>query len=282
MKTLIKHVMPGLLLAMAATAVMADTSVLVLESSALVEGSIVVAKDGTVQDVLVDNPARYGAPIVELVRKTALRWRFEPILLDGTPVTAKCSMHARVVLKKLPDGQFAASVKGATFGDDGAHSTDNLRNTSHNKRIMPEYPDFAVQNRVQGTVYLSVRVDRSGKVIDAAAEQVNLTGFGEKHDLRRYRDALAGSAIKAAKRWIYKPPTTGKLAAEESWSARVPVTYRLGTPRHEPVWKTYVPGPYTPAPWVDKPDANAADALADDSVQTDGAGPTLLSPLSHG
>lgn len=91
-----------------------------------------------------------------------------------------------------------------------------------------------------------------------------------------------------ARQWTYTVPTTGKLAGQDSWTARVPVNYTLNEmdrPKTDSVWQTYVPGPYTPAPWVDKPDMNAADALADDDsdhVQTDGAGPVLLSPAHRG
>ena len=80
-------------------------------------------------------------------------------------------------------------------------------------------------------------------------------------------------------------PTTGKLAGQDSWTVHTTVTYHLdemGGPKSDLTWQSYVPGPYTPAPWVDKPDMNAADALADDALQTDGAGPTLLTPLNHG
>jgi hypothetical protein len=103
--------------------------------------------------------------------------------------------------------------------------------------------------------------------------------------LRRYREILGDAAVKAARKWSYVTPTTGKLARQDSWTARVPVTFRLnesGTPVPESVWQTYLPGPYKPAPWVDRPDMEGADALADGAVHTEGAGPTLLAPLKHG
>lgn len=279
-----KKAMFGALLAMA-TMVAQASSIKDIESSAVVSGTIVLAKDGTVQMAVVDDGAKYGQPIADLVRKAALQWRFQPVLLHGEPVVAKASMHVRVVLKKMSDGNFNARVKGATFGDSNADSADTLHNAEGNKRIPPKYPEAAIRGRVQGTVYLALRVDRSGHVVEAVAEQVNLGNIGSDHILKQYRTILAESALKAARQWSYAIPTTGPLAKQDSWTAHVPVNYALNVmnaPKPDRTWVSYVPGPYTPAPWIDKPDMNAADALADDAVRTDGAGPTLLSPFNHG
>ncbi|MBQ4853167.1 energy transducer TonB [Rhodanobacter sp. B2A1Ga4] len=256
-----------------------------VESSAVVSGTIVLAKDGTVQTAVIDDGARYGQPIADMVRKAALQWRFQPVLRHDEPVVAKSSMHVRVVLRKMPDGNYNARIKGATFGDSRTDSTDSLRDIESRKKIPPQYPQRAIQARVQGTVYLALRVDRSGHVVEAVAEQVNLGSIGPDSLLEQYRKILAESALRAARQWNYAIPTTGPLARQDSWTAHVPINYtlnELGAPKPDRTWVSYVPGPYVPAPWVDKPDINAADALADDTVRTDGAGPTLLSPFNHG
>ena len=279
-----KKALLGALLATATMVAQAGT-VQNIESSAIVKGTIVLARDGTVQTAVVDHPAKYGQPIADMVRKAAMQWRFHPVLLDGEPVVAKSSMHVRVVVKKMPDGNYSARIKGATFGDDDSNDTGTVHGAAGNKKIMPHYPMEAVRSRVQGTVYMALHVDRGGHVTEAAVEQVNLGITGSELALRKYREILAKSALTTAQKWTYVIPTTGKLAKQDSWTVHVPVTYylqELGEPMRERVWETYIPGPYTPAPWVDKPDADAADALVDDAVQTDGAGPTLLSPINHG
>lgn len=256
-----------------------------LESSTVVKGTIVLATDGKVLTAIVDDEASYGKPIADMVRKTALQWRFQPVMRDGRPVVAKASMHVRVVLRKTSDGVYSARVKGATFGDDDKNSTDTLHIAEGNKNIQPRYPKAAVRGRVQGTVYLSLRVDHDGHVVEAIAEQVNLDNVGPNGVLRQYREILADAALKAARKWSYVTPTTGKLSRQDSWTAHVPVSFNLvefGKAPSQSVWRTYVPGPYTPPPWVDRPDMDAADALADGTLQTEGAGPTLLAPLKHG
>ena len=279
-----KKAMLGALLAMAAMTAQAATRQDV-ESSAVVNGTIVLTKDGTVQTAVIDNAAKYGQPIADMVRKAALQWRFHPVLRNNEPVIAKASMHVRVVLKKMPDGNYNARIKGARFGDYNANSTDELRNAESNKKLLPRYPMDAVRGRVQGTVYLSLHVDHSGHVIDAVAEQVNLNNIGPDSELRQYREVLAKATLETARKWTFLPPTTGDLTKQDSWTVHIPVTFslaRAGLPSPDGVWQTYVPGPYTPAPWVDKPDVSAADALADGVLQTDGAGPTPLSPINHG
>jgi len=279
-----KKALFGALLALAATAAHASTARDV-ESSTVVKGSIVVAKDGTVQTAVVDDAKKYGQPIADMVRRAALQWRFQPVLRDGAPVLAKASMHVRVILKRISAGNYNARIKGATFGDSDPNDTGTLRNAERIQRIAPRYPEAAIRARVQGTVYMALHVDRSGRVTEAVAEQVNLGNTGPDRVLQRYRDVLAKAALTAARQWTYAIPATGKLARQDSWTARVPVNFYLnefGAPKLDRTWQTYVPGPYTPAPWVDRPDMDAADAIADGAVQTDGAGPTLLSAPDHG
>lgn len=278
-----KKLMFGALLALTAAAAHAGLTKS-LETSAVVDGTIVLAKDGAVQFATVEHPEKYGQPIADLVRKVALTWRFDPVLRDGQPVVAKASMHVRVILTKNADGNFTARIKGATFGGNNEDTPDNLY-SENQKKIGPHYPPAAIKARVQGAVYLALHVDREGHVTDALAEQVNLENTGPDGLLQKYRQLLAKASLDAARRWIYRVPTTGQLAGQDSWTLHVPIVYTLnetGAAPVERVWRTYVPGPYTPAPWVDKPSMATADALADDGTYTEGAGPVLRSGFGQG
>ncbi len=272
-----KKAMLGALLAVAAMATQAGPFKN-LESSAIVSGSIVLAKDGTVQAVTVDNEARYGKPIADLVRKAALQWLFYPVVRDGKPVVAKSNMYVRVVLSKTADGNYSARIKGATFGSMNSKSTEAVHNADINKNLPPRYPMEAIRARVQGTVYLALRVDRSGKVVDAVAEQVNLQNSGPDNVLNRFRRIMAEASLQVAHRWQYVVPTTGPLAQQASWTVHVPINFQLGASSTSGAWETYVPGPYTPAPWTDKSDMATADILSAGGLRTDGAGPVLRSP----
>lgn len=277
-----KKAMFGALLATAAMVAHASTS-RNLESSAVVNGTFVLAKDGTVQAAEIKDEAKYGKPIADVVRKAALQWLFYPVLREGKPVVAKVSMHVRVVLQKTPDGNYSARIKGATFGDIDGKSTDALHISESSKHAAPRYPMNALRARVQGTVYLALHVDRSGHVTDAVAEQVNLANIGPDSILKQYRDMMAKATLDAARRWTYEVPTTGRLAGQDNWTAHVPVTFTLDderAPATGSVWQTYVPGPYTQPPWTEKSDMDAVDAVANDDVRTEGADPVLL-PSPH-
>lgn len=253
-----------------------------LETSAVVSGTVMLAKDGSVQGVEIPDAAKYGQPIADFVHETAMKWRFVPVEVDGKPVAAKTFMHARVVLKKQADGNYSARIRNVSF-DGGPGATDDLASNGSFLKFPPKYPEVAIKGRVQGTVYLALRVDRSGHVTDAVAQQVNLFSIGPEHELVVMRKALAESAITAARHWSYTPPTTGRLVNDAFWVARAPVTYAIGTSsRPQPaVWQTYVPGPYTPVPWATESSPGTADTLADGEVHTDGAGPKLLSALDR-
>lgn len=259
------------------------SSVKDLESSAVIDGSIVVTTDGSVRTTQIDEPEKYG-PIAEMVRNAALKWRFQPVLRHGEPVVAKASMHVRVVVKKLSEGRYAARITGATFGDDDPVPTNELR-YADSQRALPVYPVRPAIAGVEATVYVVLRVDRSGHVADAVAEQVNLGSPGSEVLARKYRRVFADAALDAARQWTFKIPTTGELAARSDWTARVPINFHIESPRHGDttrVWQTYVPGPYTPAPWAHRPGEDARDAIAEGSLQTDGTGPVLLSKLGQG
>jgi TonB family protein len=279
-----KKIMLGALLAVATPVAQAGTTQ-DLESSAIVHGTIVLAKDGTVQSATIDDEAKYGKPIADMVHKAALQWLFYPILRDGKPVVAQSSMDVRVVLQKKPDGNYSARIKGATFGGKDMKSTDTLRTADGAKGVMPIYPKAAIRAHVQGTVYLALHVDRSGHVTEAVAEQVNLANTGSDRALKQYREIMAEATLKAARQWTFVVPTTGRLATQDSWTAHMPVSFKvnnLDKPAPASVWETYVPGPYTPAPWVEKHDVNATDVLADGDIRTEGAGPIRRDPSDHG
>lgn len=248
------------------------------ESSTIVRGTIVLSRKGTVQAVAVDDEARYGKPIVDLVRDAAKKWRFYPVIRNGKPVVARSSMYVRVVLSKNTDGNFTARIKGATFGDMSSTSTESVHNAEINKHHPPSYPVEAIRAHVQGTVYLALRVDRSGHVIDAVVEQVNLENYGAESMLNRYRKLMAKASLDAARRWQYVVPTTGPLAAQRSWTVHVPIHYGLNDSPGKDVWETYIPGPYTQPYWNDKQDMDTADIVSAGGVLTDGAGPKLRSP----
>jgi hypothetical protein len=253
------------------------------ELSMLVDGSIELAPDGSLHTYALDRPEKLPAPIVELIQKVAPTWHFKPVLVDGLPVAAKGPMHLRIVATRQDDGNFAARIAGATFGG----NKPDLAPPTH--RPPPRYPPDAVAARVQGTVYLLVRVGSDGKPTDVAAQQVNLRIAGSDATQLNWRHTLAGASITAVKQWTFNRPAS--VAGDGAWLLRVPITFNINDMSKPKVdgygmWETYIPGPKESIPWADtsKSVANAKSDSVDsmpDGIYLVGDGFTLETPLDR-
>ncbi|MFK2917773.1 energy transducer TonB [Dyella koreensis] len=261
------------------------------EASMLVTGWVVVGTDGRTQSHVLDKVEKLPPEVVDLIRRASATWRFEPVMLDGKPVVAKAKMSLRVVAKREDNSSnFVVRVAGATFGDPGAEEdSDSVR---FKDRRAPKYPELALRARVSGTVFLLARIDRSGKVADVDAEQVNLDVVDTDKGMQTWRRILAEASVRAARQWTYDLPTSGPHANDDSWIVRVPVVFHMVMPNvsesaYYGQWQAYVPGPKEPIPWRSKyPQANddkggSTDALADDGIHMVGSGLQLKTPLDH-
>ena len=252
-----------------------------VEASMLVTGTIVVAPDGSVSSYAVDHPEKLPSGVLEIIGNTLPRWKFKPILHNGEPIMAKATMSLRIVARELAGKNFAVSVQSASFGTDAPGES-----ITYISRFQPKYPYDAVASRVSGTVYLLLKVGRQGRVIDAAAEQVNLGVIGPPELMKRWRDELAKASLIAARKWTFKLPTSGVQVDYPFWYARIPVTFTLspgGHPWSEAYghWMGYVPGPREVIPWLDQAHLalGSADAVPDGGIEPLGSGLQLTSGL---
>ena len=267
-----------------AAAQAADTAPGHTEASLLVNGHILLAQDGTVSAFDLDHQDQLPAPVVDMIKRSSARWRFEPVLENGAPVAAKAPMHLRIVASPAADGQtFQVRIASATFANGSyAHGV-----TYKDHSAMLTYPDAAVRAGIGGTVFLVLRIQRDGTVGDAAAEQVNLDHTGSEGVLRQLRNALAESSVRVARKWVFNPPA-GPHKYDDSWIIRMPITYKLQTDQtrgpRDLAWQVYSPGPKASIPWLDeyrrthKEDSVGADALPD-GLHLVGDGPHLITAL---
>ena len=254
------------------------------ESSLLLNGHIVVAPDGSVQSFDLDPQPQAQDVVVDLVKRNSAKWRFEPVLDNGVPVTAKAPMHLRVVASPAGDGDsYQLRIASATFGE----RTYDQGVTYKEHGAVPRYPEEAIRARASGTVFLLLHIKRDGSVGDAAAEQVNLEQVGPEPAMRKMRQVLADSSIRVARQWTFNPPAAGPFKNADSWIIRVPVNYHLNDMNGKSLvpqdgWQTYIPGPKEPIPWMEeyrrthKPEALGIDALPDGGIYLVGSGLQLL------
>lgn len=236
-----------------------------IEASMLVVGTVDIDRDGAITAHALDNADKLPASVVGLVDKAITQVRFEPILVDGTPVLARAKMNLRIVARRMGEGSTQLSIASAQFGEMDKTATDQPKSRGMHP---PRYPAEMIRAGGQGSVYLVIQIGRDGKVMDAVAEQINLTVVASARDMERVRRSLGDAALDAARRWVFDPPTSGELVDAPYWSLRVPVEYTVQgsrTERETPygTWHGYLPGPRQRVPWITDQDAiGSPDAVA--------------------
>lgn len=112
---------------------------------------------------------------------------------------------------------------------------------------------------------------RQGKVVQAAARQVDLRVIGSDRELAVCRQEFSAAAVAAAHGWTFNIPTAGDEANKEDWIVRVPIDFTIRTWGSKPQdqygrWDAHVPGPLQDISWA-KDDAHriasggSADAI---------------------
>lgn len=256
------------------------------ESTLLVDGYIVIAPDGSTAGVEIRKPEAFPPAVIDFVTTTVKGWKFKPVEHEGRIVQARAPMTVRLVAKKLDGDSAEISVRSASFGDEKAQA--GIKPITMRP---PSFPKALVRSGVGGTVFLALRLDASGKVIDVIPEQTNLRVVAGGREMETYRRGLERASVDAAKKWTYQVPQPNAEGAADSYTIRVPINYSFGAdggprPSHG-AWETYIPGPRNPIPWVSREDmlagsAGGADAVGDGAVQQLGRGPQLLTPLGPG
>ena len=250
------------------------------EASMLVTGDVSIDAAGHVTGYTIDKRESVPEGVTGMIDQAVPRWAFEPVQKDGSPVPAKATMRLLVVAHKADETNYRIEIRSAAFQD--ATSPTPGASVSKKRMYPPSFPAAAFEYGVTGTVYLRLKIDRSGHVADELAEQVNLHRAGTPKQMNEWRDILSRSALTAAARWRFNPPTTGSAANRDYWDVTVPVNYRLeGVATTYGGWTPYIPGPHQDVPWADpeqsaRPDSRQALA---EGVHLAGSGLRLLTPL---
>lgn len=248
-----------------------------VQASMLVSGDIEVAPDGSVMGYDLDHPSEIPMQVRHLLAKVVPAWKFEPVVVHGRPAIAKASMSVRVLATPMDKDTFRLAIAAVHFGErDGKPAIKAV----HERR--PIYPSEAMREHVTGTVYLVARLDADGKVVDAAAQQVDLGTLSGSVQMKHWRDQLARASVRAAQSWLFSPATAGAPAYR---IIRLPVTFNIrvngfSTRVHYGQWDVYVPGPVEWIPWLDKRlITGGVDAVPVGAIDQMGRGLHLLTPL---
>lgn len=240
----------------------------VLEMNA--DGEIQIAPDGHVSALQLHS--QLAPSVADVIDRHVRGWRFEPVLVNGVAVTAKTVMHLSLHAEPVPGkDEYTLRVSDVRFGD--------LGHAVHMKP--PKYPPSAVRAHVGGKVMLAIRVDETGKVVEAQAYQTSLdVRANSEQEAEYYRHVLEQASLVAAREWRYEPTAmiNGKAIGS---TALVPVSYTLCDmpckgENKDDAWRPLLPGPVHPAPWMNKQEVADNQAL---STLKDGQALSLDSPF---
>lgn len=282
----------GLLLALCIPAV-AGAMAAPVEASMVVTGTVTMDAAGKVTSFTLNERDKLPPGVAQLVDASVAQWAFKPIVVDGKPVAARTFAAIRLVAEQGKDGKFRAHVQGASFArstkqalDPGA-CTDDTCIAYLDTRPLPAYPLalMAVDGQPGGTVYLTLQIDRAGRVARIAVRQVNVDQhFRTAADANWARKAMASLAMDAVRHWTFRVPTRGPEAAHDSWIVSIPIDYVSdhGVPADD-AWQVYIPGPVHPVPWdqEDPPATSTADIIPRNGLFQRDPRFVLLTPLGQ-
>lgn len=238
------------------------------EATMLVTGSIEVMPDGTVHDYTIDRPEKIPPLVVDLIKNNVPNWKFRRD--DHVEAIFRAKMSLRIVAKQVDDQHDSIAISSASFGDADATRTNQVFPKKGLRS--PRYPQEAIMERVGGTVFLSMRVGKTGQIEDIAVEQVNLSAYGNEMQMRHYRKLLGDAALDAIKTWTFELPTTGKHVNDAYWDVRMPIAFDINVPGKSDEdtygkWHAYIPGPRESIPWAkSSPFSSSSDAIPENRL----------------
>lgn len=181
-----------------------------------ITGDIVIGPDGHVRDYKLKNEEITPA-VADVIDRSILKWRFEPILVDGKPVNAKTSLQINIQAEPVGN-DYRVKLSGVSFGA----PTRDLSNLKP-----PKYPWLAQQAGIEALVVLVLRLDANGQVTDLYPERTSLSGTGPDKIVQQWRTMFENNAMAVARKWNFeiKEALEGKPAAVSA--VRIPIEYRL-------------------------------------------------------
>lgn len=222
------------------------------ELTMLVTGTAVLDASGRVERYQLDDAEHVPADVRALVDRAAHDWHADmPHRASSTQALA-----VRIVASTLAGRISNIGVRGIHVGT----PEDALAAPAG-----PLQPPDTGRPKPDGTAYLALKVDSSGRPADVVVEQVNLDAVGSVEQMSAARATLAGTAAEAARHWSFKPARMDEHVPYRFLRAVV----RFGR-RNRPSdgWKTYLPGPHQTAAWrsANPENAGSSDDLPEDGV----------------
>lgn len=224
-----------------------------VEASMQVTGEIVIAPDGSVKSYTLDRAEALASEAKAVLENSVPDWEVQAKRADGRPLQSPVAVKMSVQLVARPTGvddQLRITIGDTAFWDPKAP----VQVQRKQELTPPTYPELAWRAGMSGIVYVVLRLNPDGTVAEAHAERVDMTVLADERSLRKFREILAKTTLRTAKKWIFSI-SPEQLAKPGPIGVRVPVAFALTGSKPTPQaeygkWQAYVPGPYASIPWL--------------------------------
>ncbi len=223
-----------------------------------IDGDLTIDPQGKVLDYRITTPLR--GQINGLLDKAVRHWTFQPVLVDGQPVTARTGMRITLGAREVESG-YAVAIDNVTFhnkeesatGEKGISEETPEVSVKARSLVPPKYPSGLMRSQVSGGVMLMVRVTPSGDVADLAVVQSAVYNVkGQSKTLAMAREKFEDSVLAVARRWKFD--VTAKLPNPdaEALTLAIPVQFVAFDTPADPIgtWRVEQRGPLSIAPWL--------------------------------
>ena len=235
------RILAALLLSVSTTMAIAGDHTQVFAAST--RGQLRIDGEGRVAELTLDHK-QLGEEVMAAVEQRIRAWRFEPVLVDGRPVSVPARMRLDMLALREPgeDG-LTLAIRHVAFFDSEVAAPATDAAAVRPTMPPPAYPAPLVRLNIGGTVWLVVRLGVDGRVVDVASQAVELRtprADGPAKQQGQARELMRASE-RAARDWII-PAQAGRVVM-------IPVKYSVGAARGER-WARIHNVPVEPPAWV--------------------------------
>lgn len=257
-----------------------------VQESILVSGTIDVESDGSVGGYRLEHESELPPSVVARIAAAVPTWRFRPTIIDGEGVAVRARMHLRLVAKPINASAKEIRLSSASFPHNAA--TGETLEIGHVS--LTDLIRALSRLRADGIVYVSMKVDRDGRVEDAVVRQVTLYARTTRSRMALVRDEYTRSALITVQRMRFLPISAGESRHAPYWTGILPIELCMDESpcytRKPWQWGGYFPGPLNRAPWdIDHPTGATdprGDAIPSGRFQLANGELILITPLNGG
>lgn len=214
-------------------------------------GTLTIEPDGRVSEATIDMPRETRQIYLEAIRG----WTFQPVIVDGKParVLAHFMLEATAQPLEGAKDRMQLGVGNVWFLDPPTAESRGTPQSASSNLAPPRYPSRAAEAGYGGKVEVLVKLDASGRVVEAGVARMDL-GVSEVRrpaTAETFARLLAEAAVGAAREWTVADP-----ASIAAGSAIIPVVFSPPQRPHDG-WQPRIPLEVTPLPWMVAPAGQA-------------------------